>query len=260
MKRKLAILLGATAVLGLAACQSQSETKQEDTVSTGAAEDEVATPELSEELANARAFQTAWEAPPPVSASDPRLNDRDDVRWPEPVRGRFEFRSGRVIQLSSDLYALISSGYVEGAAASAPGAIAFHYLARTADGFRLLDVSPLFVAGGVGGQPPTFSVRQGIMPAPVVIVETQTPNARGTCAVAQLVELTPGQPVLRATALPMAFAPASGGGAWIGELATGRPGRDFDVQYSGASDGQAVWILTDVGTYRASGQPRLSGC
>lgn len=260
MMRNLAILIGTTTVLGLAGCQAETAAKADESISTGAAEDEVAAPVLTEDQANARAFDAAWDAAAPVTASDPRLGDEDDHRWPEPISGRYEFRSGQVVQLSTDLYALISSGHVEGAGRTTSGALAFHYLTRTVDGFRRLDVDPIFIAGGVSGQPPSFAVRRDLTPAPTVVIDTRSEDNDGACVVTQLVELTPSHPVLRATDIPTAYVPTGGSGGWEGALASGRSGRDFEVQYSGASEARATWILTDVGTYRASGQPRLSGC
>jgi len=260
MMRNLATLLGTIAVLGLAACKSETAAKADETVSTGAAEDEVATPELTEDQANTRAFDAAWDAAAPITASDPRLGDEEDQRWPEPIRGRYEFRSGEVVRLSTGLYALVSSGHVEGAGRATSGALAFHYLTRTDEGFRRLDVDPLFIAGGVSGQPPAFSIRRDLTPAPAVVIDTRREDGDGACIVTQVVELTPSHPVLRATDIPTAYIPAAGDGGWQGALTAGRAGRDFGVQYSGASDARAEWVLTDVGTYRASGQPRLSGC
>ena len=260
MMRDLAILIGATAVLGLAGCQAEAPAEEDEVVSTGAAEDEVAAPELTADQANARAFDAAWDSAAPITASDPRLNDEDDQRWPEPISGRYEFRSGEVIQLSSDLYALISSGHVEGAGRSTHGALAFHYLSRTDDGFRRLGVDPIFIAGGVSGQPPAFEIRRDLTPAPAVVISTRSETGDRACVVSQVVELTPSHPVLRATDIPTAYVPSDGDGSWEGALATGRPGRDFGVQYTGASDARAEWVLTDVGTYRVVGQPRLSGC
>lgn len=260
MKLTLVPLAGLAVVLSLAACQAETATRADDTPSTGAAEDEVAAPELTADQANARAFEAAWEAAAPVTASDPRLADDEDGRWPEPLRGQFEFRSAELVQLSSDLYALVSSGFVEGAGASTQGVLAFHYLTRTEDGFRKVGAEPLFIAGGRSGQAPTFTVRRDLMPAPVVLIDTRTERNGGACTQAQIVELAPSQPLLRATGIPMAFETGDASRSWQGQPQPGRPGRDFGIQYSGASSGHADWVLTDAGTYRASGQPRLSGC
>ena len=83
--RSLAVLTSLVLALGMAGCQAQSEAKEDEAVSTGAAEDEIATPELTAEEADTRAFFAAWEAAAPVTASDPRLNDEEDVRWPKPT-------------------------------------------------------------------------------------------------------------------------------------------------------------------------------
>lgn len=253
--RDLVLVISLSVMVGLAGCQGETDAKADETVSTGAAEDEVAAPELSEAEAESLAFEAAWEAGAPVTASDARLNDEDDNRWPEPVAGSFEFRQGQVVRLGTDLYALISSGHASSARASSPGALAFHYLSRTEDGFRRLDVSPIFIAGGSGGEPPSFTIRDDLTPAPAVVITTA-----GACAKTQIVELTPSHPVLRARDIPTARSTDSGEGGWEGALQTGRVGRDFEVQYSGASESRATWILTDMGTYRATGQPRLPGC
>jgi hypothetical protein len=257
--RTLAILAGAAA-LGLSACQQQAADGETPVVPTGAAEDEVAPPDLTDDEANALAFQAAWEAAAPVTASDPRAGDEDDDRWPEPVEGSFEFRSGQVVQLGTNLYAFISSGHVEGAGAATPGALAIHYLRREDDGFLRVDVPPMFIAGGSSGQPPTFEVRTDLMPAPTVVIESGSTNQGDTCVVTDLVELTPSHPVQRVLDIPTAHEAADGEDNWAGELQPGRRGRDFAVQYSGASDALATFVLTDIGTYRGAGTPRLPGC
>lgn len=257
--RTLAILAGATALL-LSACQQEASTGEEPVVSTGAAEDEVAVAELSSEEANALAFQAAWEAAAPVTASDPRASDDEDDRWPEPVEGSFEFREGEVVQLGVNLYALISSGYVEGAGHATPGALAIHYLRRQDDGFIRVEVPPMFIAGGSSGQPPTFEIRTDLMPAPTVVIESGMTNQGDTCVVTDLVELTPSHPVQRGLDIPTAHETEDGDDAWTSEFQPGRRGRDFLVQYAGASDARATFVLTDIGTYRGTGVPRLPGC
>lgn len=256
--RELTMLLAAALLLGVGGCQSQTDTKADEAVSTGAAEDEVAAPELAADQAEARAFDAAWDAAAPVTASDPRLHDDDDVRWPEPIQGSYVFEGGELVQLSTDLFALISSGHTQ--SGRGKGAVAIHYLTRTDDGFRRVGSEPLFIAGGDAGQPPSFAVEQSLTPAPALVITTSTSSARGTCASSELVELAPSQPVLRATAIPTRYQATQADQSWQAEFQTGRTGRDFEVTYTGAADGTANWVLTDAGTYRASGQPRLSGC
>jgi hypothetical protein len=258
--RNLAAWIGAACVLTLGGCGQEEATGEEPAVSTGAAEDEVTAPELSAEEASALAFRAAWEAAAPVTAADPRASDEDDNRWPEPVEGSFEFREGQVVQLATNQYALISSGYVEGAGHSTAGALAIHYLRRDGDGFRRIEIDPMFIAGGSGGQAPTFEVRRDLTPSPAVVVSSGMTNQGETCVVGSVVELTPSHPVLRAIEMPLAHEASDGEGNWTGELAAGRRGRDFAIQYSGASDARASWILTDIGLYRAASEPRLPGC
>lgn len=257
--RTLAILAGAAALM-LSACGSEPEAGDEPAVSTGAAEDEVAAPELSGDQANALAFQAAWEAAAPVTASDPRASDEDDDRWPEPVEGSFVFREGSVVQLGTNLYALISSGSVEGAGQATPGALAIHYLRREDEGFRRVEVPPMFIAGGSAGQPPAFEMRTDLMPAPTLVIESGSMNQGHTCSVTHLVELTPSHPVQRALGIPTLHEAPDGEDNWAGALRPGRRGRDFSVQYSGASDAEATFVLTDIGIYRGAGVPRLPGC
>ena len=258
--RSLAILVGMTAALSLAACQGDAASGEEAVVSTGAAEDEVAAPELSQEEATALAFRAAWDAAAPVTASDPRAADEDDDLWPEPVEGSFEFREGQVVQLGTEMFAFISSGHVEGGGRSTPGALAVHYLRREGDGFRRVEVPPMFIAGGSSGQPPSFEIRLDLTPAPALVIESGMTNQGETCTVIDLIELTPSHPVIRALDIPAAHEGPEAEDNWTGELTAGRRGRDFSVQYAGASGARATWILTDIGTYRAQGQPRLPGC
>lgn len=256
--RELTMLLAATILLGLAGCQPETDTQADETVSTGAAEDEVAAPELAADLAEARAFEAAWDAAAPVTASDPRLNDDEDARWPEPIQGSYVFEGGELVPLSTDLFALVSSGHTQ--SGRGKGAVAIHYLTQTEDGFRRVGSEPLFIAGGDAGQPPSFIVEQGLTPSPALVITTSIPANGGTCASSQLVELAPSQPVLRATGIPARYQAAQADRSWQGAFQPGRTGRDFDVGYTGASEGTATWVLTDAGTYRASGQPRLAGC
>lgn len=258
--RGIAATMVMAAVLGLTACGEEREPTA-PAVSTGAAEDEPPVPALSDSEAEALAFQAAWEAAAPVTASDPRHGDEDDLRWPEPVAGRFEFREGSVIPLGAGLFALVSSGHVEGADPGTPGAVAIHYLRREGDGFRRVDVDPLFLAGGQGGEPPAFELSRELTPAPALVIRTGAVRGGRSCVTADLVELTPSHPVLRAEAIPLGHDAADGDEQdWSGALQPGRRGRDFGVQYSGADDARATWVLTSEGVYRAQGQPRLPGC
>lgn len=255
-----AILL--MSALALAACEAGEPTA--DPVVDPAMGGQVAAPEtdLSEEEAAALAFQAAWEADAPVTGSDPRTEDEEGPPlWPPRVEGRFEFRDGQVVQLGLNHYALISSGRAEGDPGHAQaGVLAIHYLTRTEEGFRRLDVDPLFIAGGSSGQPPAFELRPGLTPSPAIVIESGSTNQGQTCVVADVVELTPSHPVLRVEDIPLAYEGGEADRNWEGALAPGHLGRDFEVRYSGASDAEVAYVMTDIGVYRPAGAPDLPGC
>ena len=241
----LALILGA--LLATTACQGEVTKEPAVDETEGLDASGPAVQPLSQEEANTLAFRAAWEAAAPVTASDPAEGG---------LEGSFEFRQGVARDLGAGLFAFVSSGVGEDGA----GAVAIHYLVRTEDGYRESDVDPLFVSAGTGGDP-QWAVRTDITPQPLLVVQSRATGSGRTCTNAVLVELTPSHPVLRAEAVPMEVASAEGGDdALTSAFERGALGRDFTVQYSGASDAEVSYVFTDMGFYRAMNAPNLPDC
>lgn len=204
---------------------------------------------LAPEDADALAFRAAWDEAGPVTASDP------DTEFG--VDGAFEFRQGTVRDLGAGLFALVSTGVGENGA----GVVAIHYLVRTEDGFRDSDVDPLFISSGTGGEP-RWTLHSDLTPSPSVLVEARSTGDGRVCSTGTLVELTPSHPMLRAEEIPLRVEDAERGaeGSVQAELARGAVGRDFTLTYTGASEAEVDYVLTDMGFYRPMSEPDLPGC
>lgn len=241
------------AVLALAACQRPAEDKAPET----AAPPPVAAPaaalpaiDLDSPAQQALAFRAAWDRAPPVTAPAPE----------ESGGGDFTFAAGKLTPLGGDRYAFVSDGQGPDGHVS-PGAVAIHYLQRTPDGFRRLPADPLIVDGGTFGNPPDWTIQQGLLPGPALVASSGGTWQGYTCSGASVVELTPERPVLRAGYVRLYY---SNGGAvedeskaqeMEGRLLPGTPGRAFVVQYSGASTARVTWRLAADGTYRPADEP-----
>lgn len=244
------------AVLALSACQrpAEEETKA-DAASPAAPAAAAPTAALPAADANSpeqlsQAFRAAWDRAPPATSPAPE----------ESGGGAFTYASGELTPLGGDRYAFISKGAGEEGHVS-PGALAVHYLQRTPDGFRRVDAAPLIVVGGTFGKAPDWSVRPGLLPNPAIIAESGGTWQGYTCAGAAVIELTPERPVLRADYVRLYYTDDGAvedpkqAETMEGRLVPGTPGRDFAVQYSGASRARVVWRLGADGTYRPADTP-----
>ncbi|MGB0132646.1 hypothetical protein [Dokdonella sp.] len=246
--RRFPLVLMMGALLATTACQQQASSEAIAAGETAETTEPVVEP-LAPEEANALAFRTAWDEAPPVTASDP---DPDSD-----LEGSFAFRQGTVRDLGAGLFALVSSGVGDDGA----GAVAIHYLVRTEDGFRDSDVDPLFVSAGTGGEP-QWTLRTDLTPQPALVVEARSTGEGRTCATGTLVELTPSHPVLRALDMRLKVEDSQGGadGSAEAQLSRGTVGRDFTLTYTGASEAEVDYVLTDMGFYRAMSEPSLPWC
>lgn len=242
------------AALALAACQRPAEDKAPEASGPPPASAAPAAPlpavDVDSPAQLALAFRAAWDRAPPVKAPAPE----------ESGGGDFTFSSGKLTPLGGDRYALVSNGQGEDAHVS-PGAVAIHYLQRTPDGFRRLPAAPLIVDGGTFGNPPEWTLQQGLLPNPALVATSGGTWQGYTCSGASVVELTPERPVLRAGYVRLYY--SDGGAAedeskareMEGRLLPGTPGRAFVVQYSGASQARVTWRLAADGSYKPVDEP-----
>lgn len=196
-----------------------------------------------------QAFRAAWDRAPPVTRPAPD----------ESGGGSFTFSGGQLTPLGGDRYALVSEGSGEDAHVS-PGALAIHYVTRTANGFQRADVAPLILTGGTFGKAPDWSVRQGLLAGPALLAESGGTWQGYSCSGADVVELTPAGPVLRAEYVKLHYSDASGnpnsdGGQVDGRFEPGAPGRDFKVRYVGSASALVTWRLGADGTYKPVDEP-----
>lgn len=243
-------LIASVLALSVAACQQpQPEAPKDDrAASTPVAPPVGPTAPLSA-AETAQAFQAAWDQAPPVRRPAPE----------ESGGGQFTFDSGRLTPLGGDRYALVSEGQGEDAHVS-PGALAIHYVTRTADGFRRADADPLILTDGTFGKAPDWSIREGLLPAPALLTESGGTWQGYTCTGADVVELTPQRPILRAANVKLHYSDASGnpnsdGGQIDGRFEPGAPGRDFKVRYVGSRSALVTWRLGADGTYTPVDEP-----
>lgn len=248
------ILLSAASVLILAGCDRQAASGPDaDTAppTPATASTPAAAPDLPPAELTGLAFRAAWDRSPPVALAGTEANNGGE--------GGFSVTEGKLTALGGDRYALISSGSGVDAGHVTPGVLAIHYLTRTPDGFRRADGQPLLVYGGTFGNPPDWDIRHNLLPNPVVVAESGGTWQGYTCSGAELVELTPQGPVRRSDYLRLNF---SSGGAlgdkgqeMEGRIEAGTPGRDFRIQYSGASRARVTYRLNAQGLYAPIDEP-----
>lgn len=240
-------VLAATGLL-LAACDRTPATS-EDAPAKAAASAESGT--FSREV-EAQAFEAAWGSKTPAMVKA-TVETGDEG---------FTYREGSLIHLGEDRFALVSKGH-GGEAHVSSGALAIHYLIRTADGFQRAGAWPNFVMGGSFGNPPDWTLRTDLTPNPALTATGGGTWQGYSCAFTDLVELTPEKPVLRAEGVSTYYdstgALEDAGDTVEGELAPGEKGRSFRVRYTGSKSAEVIYQRSGE-TYAATSQPDLPQC
>lgn len=201
----------------------------------------------------AAAFRTAWGAPPPVAWRDQDAGANDEA---------MTYTKATLVPLDADRFALVSEGQGgEGHVSS--GALAIHYLTRTPAGFVRMGAWPNLVPGGTWGNPPEWSVRTDLTPAPALVTSAGGVWQGYACSWSNVIELTRDQPWVRAEAIPVGY---SSGGARGDEGQTMEAaiepdlkGQSFSVRYSGARTAKIRYVLQGQ-TYQATTRPDLLTC
>lgn len=247
-----AVAIVAVASLALASCgENNPVAEPEADVEQPSSESQV-TP-VSDEQLTAMAFRAAWDSAPPI----------ENAKGPADYPGPYTYRSGKLVPLGGDRFALVSSGQGGDAHASS-GSLAIHYLKRTADGFEKAGSWPGLIAGGGWGEAPKWSVRSDLMPSPTLVVASTGVGQGLLCEVTQLVELTPERPVFRIERLSTEYdnsgASEDGEGENIkGRILPGRKGQTFKVEYTGVRDATVTFArVGDV--YDPVDMPELPSC
>lgn len=211
------------ATLLLAGCERAGDRPPPAPVAPGpkTSAESTAAPQLSPEQLAALAFRAAWGGAPPIEHG-------------EGEGGPQTFRSGRLTPVQGDVYALVSEGH-GGDSHAASGSLAVHYLRRTADGFERLGAWPALVSGGSWGNPPEWEVREDLTPGPAIVATGGGVWQGYACEWADVVELTPERPILRADNLHLGYssegALGDAGDRYQGVIRAGRKGQTFLVDY-----------------------------
>lgn len=200
----------------------------------------------------AQAFEAAWGSrTPPLMKATVETGDEG-----------FTYREGSLIHLGDDRFALVSSGH-GGEAHVNSGALAIHYLTRTADGFERTGAWPNFVIGGSFGNPPEWTMRSDLTPSPALVATGGGTWQGYSCAMTDLVELTPEKPVLRAERVSTRYdstgALEDAGETVHGELAPGEKGQSFRVRYTGSKSAEVIYRRSGE-TYAATSRPDVPSC
>lgn len=207
---------------------------------------------LSPEQLTALAFRAAWGGPPPIERTETHEGQTDTRTY----------RSGRLVPLGGSRFALISGGQGGEGHVNA-GSIAVHYLTRVGEDFERVGSWPGLLVSGTWGQPPEWSVRTDLMPAPTLVIEAGGTWQGYTCTWAHLVELTPARPVVRVDQINTGYdsggALGDAGESVEGRILSGRKGETFRVRYTG--DRTATVTYAKVGDeYDPVDLPELPGC
>lgn len=197
------------------------------------------------------AFRAAWDTAPPAQSTGKEGGSETTQTY----------RSGRLVPVQGDVYALVSEGH-GGEGHGATGSLAIHYLKRTPQGFERVGAWPALATGGSWGNPPEWAVRTDLMPGPAIVATGGGTWQGYSCEWADVVELTPTGPVLRADGLHLSYssggALGDAGESYEGTILPGRKGQAFRVDYD-TPDVTVTYAKVDDG-YDPVSPPDLPWC
>lgn len=81
------------------------------------------------------------------------------------------------------------------------GLVAVHYLRLEQGRWRVVGAWPWFLGGNSFGDPGDFSLSQGLLPGPTLLLDTGYSGMGQSCLSTNVIELTPQRPILRASIL-----------------------------------------------------------
>ena len=174
------------------------------------------------------------------------------------------YRPMQLIEAAGRLV-LISGGRTDGCH-GCTGALAITYLERAPGGaYRPIGNWPEIIEGSSWGEPPDWSRRDDLFAGPAI--EARGGGTWQGCTVEQadLIELTPRRPEVRARRILTAYdasgqSERAGGGALEGRIASLEPGSAFVVTYSGALNARVVWRRAGTAYAPTGHYPPLPEC
>ncbi|MBS0295015.1 MAG: hypothetical protein JSR45_01800 [Proteobacteria bacterium] len=163
-----------------------------------------------------------------------------------------------------DRLVLVAGGRVNEGCHLCVGSLAVAYLRKGATGFTAEGFWPEIADGETWGEPPMWRLREDLFPNPALEARGGGTQSGCTFEQADLIELTPEKPVVRARSILTGY-DGSGEGEGRGRsidatLKPLTPGKAFAVDYSGAVRTSVVWRRVGE-AYAATGQyPPLPAC
>ena len=239
-----------TAALLLAACDRKPAAPQApDPVAAERrmAQDAAATPELE------AAFRAAFGQKPPATRTVEREGEKVTL----------VYRPLKLLSIGGRRV-LVSGGRVSQDCPLCVGSLAIAYLKQGPAGFATEGAWPEIVDGTTGGEPPAWTLREDLFPNAASEARGRGTQSGCTFEQADLIELTPEKPVIRARPILPGYddsGEAEGRGRSIdATLRPLAPGKAFAVDYAGALRTTVTWRRLGE-AYAATGQyPPLPSC
>ncbi len=178
--------------------------------------------------------------------SGPELDAAFATAFPETQLENIAYAPSELL-VGGDRLILISTGTAEQVHALG-GFIAIHYLAREGDGFRVVDAWPQAIGGGSWGEPPSYTLRNGLLGPGIVIEARGGGTWQGyTCELATLVRLGEDGPETLAEQIPTFYdnRGALGEDEVEGAIVPGEDAQSIIVRYTGTFEGDVVYRLED---------------
>jgi len=167
----------------------------------------------------------------------------------------FRFAPAALIPVNDDLVALVSTGVGEKTCTGCKGLLAVHYFRRQGASWALAGAWEALVAGNAGGRPPAWRPRPDLGPGVWLEATIQAGNSVGNCTYADLVELTPWEPVVRGDDIPLDF---DNGAIGVKGQVSRNPDGGVRVTYSGSMGGVTDYALAGDYLQALPGDPVVS--
>lgn len=169
------------------------------------------------------------------------------------------YRPAKLIPLGS-VSALISLARTDGCH-GCYGELAIHYLTRDGAGFKVVGAWPEISDGGSFGEPPDWTVRNDLFTGPAVVASAGGAWQGCTVAYADIIELTPDRPVMRAKRVLITYDDDNNTDRGVdGTIKPVEKDRVFDVDYAGAHARTIRYKRAGDVFDASSGAPGLPSC
>ncbi|HWE45617.1 MAG TPA: hypothetical protein VG407_06270 [Caulobacteraceae bacterium] len=196
-----------------------------------------------------KAFAAAFGAPAPA----------DKVVTRDGQDAMLRYRPARLVSLGT-VTVLISEARTDGCH-GCYGELAVHYLTRDGTGFKPAGAWPEISDGGSFGEPPNWSIRTDLFSGPALVVHAGGTWQGCTVDYADIIELTPDRPIVRARRVLMTYSDDSADGRdFDGSLRAVDKDRAFAVDYASAHKRTVDYVRSGEVYQAAHGAPGLPSC